>query len=181
MWNGPDRCCQTCRTWSEWWYWFCWRTGLPKTPACISLKPIPEPSFSFRFPIYLHYCYSTTTPKFFEFRASKWGISYCIAALSWVEFLYQKVRVCCFAREIGMVSSLGCEFAIATMLSLFRTFLFGFYNFIWGIPTFGNSDFVWVQLNARFDQCVNLVIIWFDFTNLVLEICWKKLVRFVIL
>ena len=88
---------------------------------------------------------------------------------------------CSFAREMGMVSSLGYEFAIATMLSLFQTFLFGFYNFIWGIPTFGNNDFVWVQLNARFDQCVNLVIIWFDFTNLVLEICWKKLVGFVIL
>ena len=159
MCNGPDRCCRTCRTWSKWWYWFCRRTGLPKTPACISLKPISEPSFSFRFSIYLHYCYYIG--KF--------------------EFLYRKVRVCCFAREMGMVSSLGCEFAIATMLSLFRTFLFGFYNFIGGIPTFGNSDFVWVQLNAQFDQCMNLVIIWFDFTNLVLEICWKKLVGFVIL
>ena len=129
----------------------------------------------------LYHCYSTTTPRFFEFRASKSGISNRIAALSWAEFLYRKVRVCCFAHEMGMVSSLGCEFAIVTMLSLFRTFLFGFYNFIWGIPTFGNNDFVWVQLNARFDQCVNLVIIWFDFTNLVLETCWKKLVGFVIL
>ena len=88
----------------------------------------------------LFYYYS----GFFEFRASKSGISYRIAALSWAEFLYRKVRVCCFVREMGMVSSLGCEFAIATMLSLFRTFLFGFYNFIWGILTFGNSDFVWV-------------------------------------
>ena len=104
-----------------------------------------------------------------------------ISDLSTLLLLYRKVRVCCFAREMGMVSSLGCEFAIATMLSLFRTFLFGFYNFIWGTPTFGNSDFVWVQLNAQFDQCMNLVIIWFDFTNLVLEICWKKLVGFVIL
>ena len=134
MWNGPDRCCRTCRTWSKWWYWFCRRTGLPKTPACISLKPISEPSFSFRFPIYLYYCYSTTTPRFFEFRASKSGISYRIAALGWAEFLYRKIRVCCFVREMVMVSSLGCEFAIATMLSLFRTFLFGFYNFIRGTP-----------------------------------------------
>ena len=175
MWNGPDRCCRTCHTWSEWWYWFCRQTGLPKTPACILIKPIPEPSFSVWFPIYLHYCYSTTTPRFFEFRASKSGISYRITTLSWAEFLYRKVRVCFFVHEMGMVSSLGCEFAIATMLSLFRTFLFGFYNFIWGIHNFGNSDFVWVQLNERFDQCVNLVVIWFDFTNLVLEICWKKL------
>ena len=181
MWNGTDRCCRTCRTWSEWWYWFCRRTGLPKTPACILLKPIPKPSFSVWFPIYLHYCYSTTTPRFFEFRASKLGISYRITTLSWAEFLYRKVRVCFFVHEMGMVSSLGCEFAIATILSLFRTFLFGFYNFIWGIHNFGNSDFVWVQLNERFDQCVNLVVIWFDFTNLVLEICWKKLVGFVIL
>ena len=108
--NGPDKCCRTCRTWSEWWYWFCRRTGLPKIAACISLKPIPEPSFSFRFSIYLHYCYSTTTPRFFEFRASKSGISYRIAALSWAEFSYRKIRVCCFAREMVMVSSLGCEF-----------------------------------------------------------------------
>ena len=132
--NGPDRCCWTCRTWSEWWYWFCWRTGPPKTPACISLKSILEPSFSFRFPIYLYYCYSTTTPRFFEFRPSKSGISYHIAALSWAEFLYRKIWVCCFVCEMVMVSSLGCEFAIATMLSLFRTFLFGFYNFIRGTP-----------------------------------------------
>ena len=132
--NGPDRCCRTCRTWSEWWYWFYRRTGPPKTPACISLKSIPEPSFSFRFPIYLYYCYSTTTLRFFEFRTSKLGISYRIAALSWAKFLYRKIWVCCFVREMVMVSSLGCEFVIATMLSLFRTFLFGFYNFIRGTP-----------------------------------------------
>ena len=66
--------------------------------------------------------------------ASKLGISYRIATLSWAEFLYRKIRVCCFVHEMVMVSSLGCEFAIATMLSLFRTFLFGFYNFIRGTP-----------------------------------------------
>ena len=87
--NGPDRCCRTCRTWSKWWYWFCRRTSLPKTPTYISLKPIPKPSLSFRSPIYLYYCYSTTTPRFFEFRASKLGISYRIAShhraeLNWV-------------------------------------------------------------------------------------------------
>ena len=88
-------------------------------------------------------------------------VSYCLASPRWAElsFLYRKFRVSFFAREMVMVSSLGCEFAIATMLSLFRTFLFGFYNFIWGTPTFGNSDFVWVQLKARSDQWVNLVII----------------------
>ena len=97
--NGPDRCCWTCRTWSKWWYWFCRRTCLPKTPACISLKPIPEPSFSFWFLIYLYYCYSTTTSRFFEFWSSKSGISYRIAALSWAEYSYRKIWVCCFARE----------------------------------------------------------------------------------
>ena len=71
LWNGPDRCCRTCRTWSEWWYWFCRRIVLPKTPACISLKPIPEPSFSFQFPIYLYYCYSTTTLRFFRISGFK--------------------------------------------------------------------------------------------------------------
>ena len=134
--NGLDRCCRTCRTWSEWWYWFCRWTGPPKTPACISLKSIPEPSFSFRFPIYLYYCYSTTTLRFFEFWASKWGshiVSPRLAVLSWAEFSYQKIRVCCLAREMVMVSWLRiCDRYDALLQAFFFYFLF--YNFIWGTP-----------------------------------------------
>ena len=97
-------------------------------------------------------------------------ISYCRAELSWV-FISKNLSVL-FCAWNGYIWSL---LLVANLRSqrccLFRTFLFGFYNFIWGTSTFGNSDFVWVQLNARFDQCVNLVIIWFDFTYLILEIC----------
>ena len=137
--NGLDRCCRTCRTWSEWWYWFCRRTGPPKTPACISLKPISEPSFSFRSPIYLYYCYSTTTPSFFRISGFKIGdlVSYRLVSPCWAELSFYIGKFECVVlcvKWLCMVSSLSCEFAITTMLSLFRTFLFGFYNFIRGTP-----------------------------------------------
>ena len=97
-------------------------------------------------------------------------VSYRCAELSWV-FISENLSVL-FCTWNGYIWSL---LLVANLRSqrccLFQTFLFGFYNFIWGTSTFGNSDFVWVQLNARFDQCMNLVIIWFDFTNLILEIC----------
>ena len=132
--NGPDRCCWTCRTCSEWWYWFCRRTGLPKTPTCILLKPIPEPSFSFRFLIYITVIL-LPLQNFSNFRLQNRGSH--IVSPHWAELSFHIGKFECVVLRLKwlyMVSSLGCEFAIATTLSQFRTFLFGFYNFIWRTP-----------------------------------------------
>ena len=135
MWNGPDRCCRTCRTWSEWWYWFCRRTGLPKTPACTSLKPILEPSFSFRLPIYITVI--LLLRDFSNFGLQKRGshiVSPRLAALSWAEFSFRKIRVCCLAREMVMVSWLRICDCNDALLRAFLFYFFGFYNFIWRTP-----------------------------------------------
>ena len=86
----------------------------------------------------LYHCYSTTS-RFFKFRASKTGISYRITSprrteLSWVEFSYRKIWVCCLAREMVMFSWLRICDRDNALLRAFLFYFFGFYNFIWGTP-----------------------------------------------
>ena len=81
----------------------------------------------------LYHCYSTTL-RFFEFRASKTGISYRIVSPRRAEFSYWKIRVCCLAREMVMVSWLRICDRNDALLRAFLFYFFGFYNFIWGTP-----------------------------------------------
>ena len=64
-------------------------------------------------------------------------VSYRLASLHWAELSFCIGNFECVVLHVKwlcMVSSLGCKFAIATMLSLLRTFLFSFYNFIRRTP-----------------------------------------------
>ena len=83
-------------------------------------------------------------------------VSYRLALPRWVELSFCIGNFKCVVLRVKwlcMVSSLRCEFAIATMLSLLRTFLFGFYNFIRGTPLLAivilfRFSWMWGLINA---------------------------------